>query len=86
MTGTGKRVIDIVETEHECVDRVLVFLKPGLSDVQLSRAAGEADSYARRLIVKKRRSGALLGAALAFIAGAAVGFGAAYLIFVANIF
>lgn len=63
MTGTGKRVIEIAEPEHECIDRVLVLLKPGLGDVQLSHAADGAAfgpsavfSSARRTTSAARRA------------------------------
>lgn len=81
MTGTGRRVIEIIETESDCIDRVLVLLKPNLSDVQLSKAPAEAGGYAKRLIVKRRRTGMWAAILLTFIIAAAAGFAACYLFF-----
>lgn len=81
MTGTGRRVIEIIETESDCIDRVLVFIKPNLSDVQLSKASDEAGGYAKRLIVKRRRSGMWAAITLTFLVAAAVGFAAGLLLF-----
>lgn len=76
MTGTGKRVVELTG-QGECVEKILVFLKPGLNDVQLISAAEEAGSYAGRLIVRRRRSltalYVMIAAVLAFAAGAAAG-------------
>lgn len=73
MTGTGKRVIEIAEPEHECIDRVLVLLKPGLGDVQLSHAADDAGRYVRRLIVRRSRYTAAAAAALSALLGLGAG-------------
>lgn len=55
MKGVHKYVVEIVETQNEDIERVLVFLKPGGNAVRLGQGQQAAEKYAMGLVTWRRR-------------------------------
>lgn len=78
LKGVSKYVVEIVETQNEDIERVLVFLKPDGRAVRLGQGPQAAEKYAMGLVSWRRRllspelaARLALGAALAAFAGLA---------------
>ncbi|MBP8855087.1 MAG: hypothetical protein KBG54_01120 [Oscillospiraceae bacterium] len=77
MKGINRRVIEIVDTENEAIERVLVFFKPGAANMKLSTQKAQAEKYVAGLVCWRRlpwltKTRALMGicvAAAALLAG-----------------
>ncbi|MEG0305665.1 MAG: hypothetical protein RR576_08285 [Oscillospiraceae bacterium] len=50
MKGVNRKVIEIVDTENEAIERVLVFFKPGSENMKLSTQKNEAEKYVAGLV------------------------------------
>lgn len=55
MKGVNKYVVEIVETQNEDIERVLVFLKPDGQAVRLGQGQQAAEKYAMGLVTWRRR-------------------------------
>lgn len=55
MKGVNKYVVEIVETQNEDIERVLVFLKPDGRAVRLGQGQQAAEKYAMGLVTWRRR-------------------------------
>ena len=55
MKGVNKYVVEIVETQNEDIERVLVFLKPDGQAVRLGQGQQAAEKYAMGLVTWHRR-------------------------------
>ncbi len=53
--GVSKYVVEIVETQNEDIERVLVFLKPDGRAVRLGQGREAAEKYAMGLVSWRRR-------------------------------
>lgn len=71
MKGVNKYVVEIVETQNEDIERVLVFLKPNGQAVRLGQGQQAAEKYAMGLVTWRRRLFSL-DAALRFSLCAAI--------------
>lgn len=54
MKGVNKRVIEIVQTDNDAIERVLVFLKPNSGNVKISHQKLEAEKYVSGLVSFRR--------------------------------
>ncbi|MBD5092736.1 MAG: hypothetical protein HDT26_00355 [Subdoligranulum sp.] len=71
MKGVNKYVVEIVETQNEDIERVLVFLKPDGNAVRLGQGQQAAEKYAMGLVTWRRRLFSV-DAALRLSLGAAI--------------
>ena len=74
MKGVNKHVVEIVETQNEDIERVLVFLKPDGNAVRLGRGRQAAENYAAGLVTWRRRLPAPDIALRLFLGAAVVAF------------
>lgn len=54
MKGVTKRVVEIVEPQNECIERVLVFLRSDCADMRVTQKKAEAEKYVSGLVCYKR--------------------------------
>ncbi|MEG0911149.1 MAG: hypothetical protein RSB47_00155 [Ruthenibacterium sp.] len=55
MKGVTKRVIEIVEPQDACIERVLVFLRSDCASMRVGQKRAEAEKYVAGLVCYKRR-------------------------------
>ena len=55
MKGVTKRVIEIVDPQDACIERVLVFLRSDCASMRVGQKRAEAEKYVAGLVCYKRR-------------------------------
>ena len=55
MKGVAKRMVEIVEPQHEYIERVLVVLRSDCPQVRVATRKAEAEKYVAGLVCWKRR-------------------------------
>ncbi|MEG2234499.1 MAG: hypothetical protein RRZ42_07680 [Oscillospiraceae bacterium] len=72
MKGLNRKVIEIVETNSDFIDRVIVILKPGVSGVGVRNNNEQIEGYLSNLICRKKHTAIYvaggIAAALALLA------------------
>ncbi len=55
MKGVNKHVVEILEPQHEYIERVVVFLRQDKDNITTAEAQSEAENYVKKLVQWRRR-------------------------------
>ena len=64
MKGVNKRVIEISQPDEELIEKILVFIKPGVGDVSIKAKRDCAESIVAGMRIEKKTYGRFIAGAL----------------------